>query len=515
MGRKPSGRVKREGDEWVARIRMNDGTRPRFTLPVAEFNEPAAFAEFADYQRLAKAGLLERTSAGTPAAAVTFATYADRWLEAREAKGFTSVRVDKSALKIHVTPVLGPMPMRAITSANIRTVVERLDDKIDAEELSAKSASNVWSTMHKLFVDARKSKREALRVIESNPLVDVEGPDAGAERMKCFLFPSEFVAFLECDDVPEDVRAWCAVQAWLTLRPAELLGLDAADIDLTHWSAHVHRTRDLKAPLEDGSTKSERDRHIPIEPTIRPLVAALVKRADGGWLFPELPFRQAHAAIELRRWLTVAGVNRTALHSSDKTRRAMRLYDMRATGATWLAVRGDSTASMQERIGHADYRQTQAYVRQATAFGDAFGQPFPEIPAALVAAIGPEIGHGGRGRSPIAAISNENDGGRDRDRTRISDGAPATIVVQRPENGELPSPVPAEIPPVGPTRSNPRSNSNPRADFASDLAAALQRALADGDTNAARIAMRALGELLGDGAGQPASVVDIKSKRTR
>jgi len=63
---------------------------------------------------------------------------------------------------------------------------------------------------------------------------------------------------------------------------------------------------------------------------------------------------------------------------------AITWHDLRATGLTWMAVRGDDPLKIQQRAGHSDFATTQLYVRTAEAVRDGFGEPFPPLPAALL-----------------------------------------------------------------------------------------------------------------------------------
>jgi hypothetical protein len=43
----------------------------------------------------------------------------------------------------------------------------------------------------------------------------------------------------------------------------------------------------------------------------------------------------------------LAGVKRAELHRTDKTRKALTWHDLRATGVTWMAIRGDDLQRIQ------------------------------------------------------------------------------------------------------------------------------------------------------------------------
>jgi hypothetical protein len=85
----------------------------------------------------------------------------------------------------------------------------------------------------------------------------------------------------------------------------------------------------------------------------------------------------------LRSWLIKAGVDRRELHHRTPTTRPIRFHDLRATGVTWMAVRGDDPLKIQHRAGHIDFDTTQRYIREAEALHEGFGVPFPELPTAL------------------------------------------------------------------------------------------------------------------------------------
>jgi hypothetical protein len=61
--------------------------------------------------------------------------------------------------------------------------------------------------------------------------------------------------------------------------------------------------------------------------------------ADEDALVVQLP-SERDMSRGLKRWLRKAGVTRAELFASTGTTRALRWHDLRATTATWLAVRG-------------------------------------------------------------------------------------------------------------------------------------------------------------------------------
>ena len=51
-------------------------------------------------------------------------------------------------------------------------------------------------------------------------------------------------------------------------------------------------------------------------------------------------------------------------------------HDLRATGITWCAVRGDDPLEIKQRAGHATFGTTEGYIREAENLRDGFGDVF-------------------------------------------------------------------------------------------------------------------------------------------
>jgi integrase len=103
-----------------------------------------------------------------------------------------------------------------------------------------------------------------------------------------------------------------------------------------------------------------------------------MRPADGQGLVAGLSSERAMAR-NLRRWLVKAGVNRTALHERTATSQNLTWHDLRTTGATWMAVRGDDAHKTMQRCGHKSFSTTMLYVREGEAIREGFGDPFPPL----------------------------------------------------------------------------------------------------------------------------------------
>lgn len=301
------------------------------------------------------------------------------WLASRRARGQTSVSDDESRWEHHIRAVLGHKHPADWTPDDLRQLVSTLDDKARAGTMSPKTAMNVWTVARAMCADAFASKNAELRCREDNPAAGVRGPDRGPKKAKAFMYPSEVEVLLACETVPLMWRRIVAVAVYSYLRAGELRVLRWSDIDLEHGIIHVHRAWDrrLKRAKE---TKGRAARRIPIEPALLPLLRAMHDEVDGeGLVLPDMPMKQ-QLAVGLRREMERAGLERAELYENTSTTKHLTFHDLRATGLTWMAVRGDDPLRIMARAGHVGFDTTQGYVRTAEAVGANFGEPFPPIP---------------------------------------------------------------------------------------------------------------------------------------
>jgi hypothetical protein len=81
--------------------------------------------------------------------------------------------------------------------------------------------------------------------------------------------------------------------------------------------------------------------------------------------------------------LTV-GVTREALHvEGSPLERAITLHDLRDTGLTHMALRGDSPILIQWAGGHTDFKTTQGYIDRGRVEARRIGPPLPPLPPGL------------------------------------------------------------------------------------------------------------------------------------
>lgn len=380
---KTPGSVEWRSGSWYARLRMPTGERKRVPMPgIPREDGERAKAIAASMQ----ASVLRGLDLGT------VGDYAARWLTYREGLSLSSAGNNRMNLENHFLPTHRHIPMAEITDATLRAFVKHLDARVTAGELAWKTARNIWGDIAKMFDDAANGRDDALRVLKVNPAEKVKPPMKGLEREKQFLYPADFMALVSCPEVPLDRARLYAAAVYLYSRAGELFPLSWEDVDVREGVAHIHQAEDrTRAPGVVKSTKSRVPRRFSIEPELLPMLRAM--KAEGGrLLFPRAGRIDGEYGLAglLRADLLRAGVTRSALHKATATRKAIGFHDLRATGVTWMTVRGDATSLIMSRVGHTDYATTQRYIRQAEALRPSFGTVFPALPDRLLGA-GPRL----------------------------------------------------------------------------------------------------------------------------
>lgn len=372
------------------------------------------------------------------------------WLDERERRGLTSVRTDRGRWSKWIEPQIGDLEMAGDTEM-LREALERLvqylDEAVREGKLHWKTAKNTWGLVSKAFDDACRSKTLVLRIRKDNPASGIRGPDQGAERGKQFLYPSEFRALMDCAEVPPRWRRLVAVQVYLYCRAGELEALHVSDVDLEHRTVHIHRSvdRDHDGALKE--TKTNNPRRVPIEPNLLPLMKRLVLEAREERrerLVPMPPL--CDLAKRLRKYLRWSGVHRAELYGTTATSKQITWHDLRATAATWLAIRGEAPQDIMAKAGHENMETTMCYIRLAAVLHADKSSVFPNIPAHVVlpqdlpqaakawGSLGGKLRHSRPSESVPSGIRTRFDGVNQPDNTGVSQGVDA---LDRSQSGEI------------------------------------------------------------------------------
>jgi integrase len=282
---------------------------------------------------------------------LSVADVGERLVERLELKGRkpSTVEAMRSAIAVHLVPQFGDKP---IDRVDVRAV-ERFIAAERRRGMAPKSVRNYLGVLHSIF-ELAIEKGWA----RDNPVKRVAKPeDQGSPEVR-FLTTEEVEAVLAA--VPDDVLGSLERTLYLTaamtgLRQGELLALRWEDVD---WLAGKLRVRRAYIRGEFGTTKSRRGfRAVPLADPVGAELEGLSQRsaftADDDLVF-------GHP-------LTGAPLDRSKVRKRFKAAvraarvRDVRFHDLRHTFGTRMASAGTPMRTLQEWMGHADYKTTLVY----------------------------------------------------------------------------------------------------------------------------------------------------------
>jgi integrase len=255
-----------------------------------------------------------------------------------------------SYLRVHLAPFFGDLPLEKIRRGDVENfVAEKL-----ADGLAPKSVRNYLGLFHSLFAYAEKQEW-----IRGNPCKLVEKPgDGEGDGDIHFLTEEELEALVRAVPAtrlgPLD-RVLYLTAAMTGLRQGELLALRWRDID---WAASRVRVRQSYVRGEFGRPKSKRSSR---SVHLADRVAAELDR-----YFQDSAF-QADDHLVFGNPLTGKPLARRAVLKRFKRNlararvRDVRFHDLRHTFGTRMAAAGVPLRTLQEWMGHRDFKTTLIY----------------------------------------------------------------------------------------------------------------------------------------------------------
>ena len=256
----------------------------------------------------------------------------ESYLRVHLASFFGNTRLDR----------IGPSDVEAFVAAKMR------------EGKATKSILNYLGLLHSIFAYAEKRGLAA-----TNPVKLIDKPERpGSDADIRYLDDSELDALLRA--VPDDVRGPTEHAIYLTaamtgLRQGELVGLRWRDID---WAAGRIRVRQNYVRGEFGTPKSRRStRSVPLADRVAGELERHFQRssfqADDDLVFchPQTGHPLDRARL-LKRFKAAA--KRAGL-------RPVRFHDLRHTFGTRMAAAGVALRTLQEWMGHREFKTTLIY----------------------------------------------------------------------------------------------------------------------------------------------------------
>lgn len=260
----------------------------------------------------------------------------------------------ESILRVHLAPFFSDVALSSIRQHDI----ERFIARSRGAGYAAKSTLNYLGVLHGIF---DFSQRRGW--ITSNPCKLVDKPRAMAVDADIrFLDDHEIEALLRsvADDDVGRVEAVLYLTAVMTgMRQGELLALRWCDVD---WNAQRIRVRRSWVRGEYGTPKSKRStRSVPLATRL----SVQLKRhyqvtawqTDGDLVFAHphtgKPMDRSRLLKRFKATLRRAGV------------RDLRFHDLRHTFGTRMAAAGVPMRTLQEFLGHRDFKTTLIYADYA------------------------------------------------------------------------------------------------------------------------------------------------------
>lgn len=336
-----------------------------------------------------------------------------RYLTRHEELGRTT-RNMAGAWERWVGPTIGTIAMADVKRDHIITIRNALTKAVEADEITAKRALNIWSEIVKApfgraFHDD-DPQYSTLRVGSeaTNPAVGVKPPVTKAQlvadrRERQPLYPYEFFQLITCAEIPVEDRRSIVIATYLYSRPQEHFANRWFDVDWRAREVRVRRKLDVRSGNELPGTKSDAGiREIPIHENLMPLLEAMhaIVGDDNDRLIPPpggICRRGNEArsyeklAKRIRAYLKIAGIARRELWTGTPDHMPFDWRSLRTTGCTWMAMLGTDSYVLARYSGHKQPETTWAsYIKQGPDLRRRHGEPFPPLPADLLDVPPPE-----------------------------------------------------------------------------------------------------------------------------
>ena len=331
-----------QGKRWLARWVDHDGNE-----------RSKAFDRKAEAQRHITditAALTTGSYADPRRGAVTFATVAEPWFDAKSGLKPKTRAGYRSLLDVVVLPRWGETPLQDITHADIQAWVHQLatdpsarkrkahnqaDD--DPRGLSAARVVQAYQVVDQVLRYAVRTRHISL-----NPADDVQLPRINTPEKTALTHDQ----VRQVADAAGELGAIVYVLAYGGLRYGELAALRVADVDTTRRRLKVSRSMTAVAAMGmvEGGTKTHQTRSVPLPAFVMDMLAEQITGKspadlvfpyhDGGWM-PRDWF-----ALRLDKASAAAGLTGITPHT------------LRHTAGSLALASGASVVTVQRLLGH-------------------------------------------------------------------------------------------------------------------------------------------------------------------
>lgn len=335
----------------------------------------------------------KRREAASPDRGTTVEAFGNAWTsgdllrehgEIHGLKAKASARDDRLRLEAHVYPFIGKRPIVDVTEQEIEHALNlaarAAKKRRGGAPLRAATRFQIYQVMRRLFELAIRPAR--LR--SDNPVDTGLRPKLKPDKLFSFLYPDELARLVRCSAIPPGRRVLYALGAYTGLRLGSLLALRWADVDTTHGTITV-----LKTKTDLPQIFAQRDPSMPGLASVLVVLARWREQcgrndADPIVMREDLsPCELDRMAERLRADLECAGVDRSDLFGGDPKLQPIRFHDLRATFVTWAKRAGKGDGWIADRTGHHTPAMMERYKRGARRLVDLGYEPFPDIGDAL------------------------------------------------------------------------------------------------------------------------------------
>jgi integrase len=262
--------------------------------------------------------------------------------------------------RVHLSPFFGSRPLDRIA----RRDVESLGAQMIRKGKTPATTRHALSVLHTIFEHARRQEWVVANPVSlaDKPRVEQVDPDIR------FLDTEEVEALVR--GVPDDYlgrveRPMYLAAAMTGMRQGELLALRWLDVD---WAAQRVRIRRNFVRGEFGTPKSKRSsRSVPLADRL----ARELDQLHRGTNWPgedDLVFAHPHTGKPIDRSKLLKRFKSALKHAGV---RDVRFHDLRHTFGTRLAAQGVPMRTLQEMMGHRDFKTTLIYADYAPSAHEA------------------------------------------------------------------------------------------------------------------------------------------------
>ena len=298
---------------------------------------------------------------------ITFAEYADWWIEQRPLRPRTRETYD-SQLK-HLLIAFGPAQLGSITSADVRTWHGRLSKT----ELHPNTVSKIYRLLRSILTTAVDDG-----VLSANP-ARIRGASKERAVERPLLTWDDVVALANAIEPRFNALVWTAAASGL--RFGELTGLEIRHVDMDRSEIRVSQTLYFKkgsgAMLGPPKTESAH-RTVAVPPQIIARLCDHIDRFNTRRGPHDLVFTSVKNCPLLNR--TFAPYWRRAVDQTGMS--DIRFHDFRHLAGTEAATAGASLREVMSRMGHASSAASLRYLKAAEIrdhdIADAIAQRMPD-----------------------------------------------------------------------------------------------------------------------------------------